>query len=134
MVGGWCTYAVWLRGTCCDGWYVYVPLCKPLVPAAVRHCPQAEFFLDFSHFLEFKLQNNVRQMLPNQKLRSGSEPALTSTFFGLLKIWVYRRPDRGSLSLTTMCSDFDEIGTTEYRWASPKNDRSGLSIAMNCNC
>ena len=45
-------------------------------------------FLDFSHFLEFELQNNVRQTLPNQKLRSGSEPTLTSTFFGLLKIWV----------------------------------------------
>ena len=54
----------------------------------LRHCPQAEFFLDFSHFLEFELQNNVRQTLPNQKLRSGSEPTLTSTFFGLLKIWV----------------------------------------------
>jgi len=54
----------------------------------LRQCPQAEFFLDFSHFLEFELQNNVRQTLPNQKLRSGSEPTLTSTFFGLLKIWV----------------------------------------------
>ena len=63
-----------------------------------RHCPQADFFLDFSQILEFKLQNNVRQTLPNQKLRSGSEPTLTSTFFGLLIFWVFTDGQNAALS------------------------------------